>query len=617
MRKKTSLIALLCLASSEVYAQEGDVIVVTATQTEQSIQDVDASIEVITREDIQRFSGRSTIEVLQHSTGISITDSGSSSNVSVRGFDSKHTLILVDGMRRTEKYAGANLNNISLENIERIEVVRGPMSALYGSDALGGVINIITRTASKNTTRVRVNVGATTQGDGRETRLVHLSKDIKHDHSSHSFGLEYKDRNPYTGENGFLNKEQRTFANYRGLFNIDESQDLQLGVEYLKQNDKNAVEASGRFELDERYTLTSQYTHRLESDQLNIDVSYGESDSLVNRGTGNESTDFRQAQIELRYAGFLGENHLYNIGMGYRHDDADISINSRNAQRNIAHLYAQDQWEITDQLQLTGGVRFDKYSDFGNSFNPRFSLSWEQGTWKLRAGYGKAFGAPSFLEMYTHFSRGRGSVIIQGNPDLRPEESETAEVSIRRQFAFGHTELTAYHSEVDQLIDYTTERIEGTCPRCTTYMRANNIDRAVLKGIEISNVWALANNHHLNFSLEYQDVRDANSKQRLTGRARMQSKVSLNSSWSDKFTTSLRSRYIDDFYNNTGRSTPRVNSNLLTVDLSANYRINNQFEWFMGVNNVFNKEPSPNMNFRGIPQDPGSRYFYTGVALGF
>ena len=119
-------------------------IMVTASRVEQAVVDVNASVQVITADQLKAYSGRSLSEVLQFATGTIVRDLGSSSSISIRGFENGHTLLLVNGLRRTEKYAGSNVNNIALENVERIEIVRGPMSSLYGSEALGGVINIIT-----------------------------------------------------------------------------------------------------------------------------------------------------------------------------------------------------------------------------------------------------------------------------------------------------------------------------------------------------------------------------------------------------------------------------------------------------------------------------------------
>ena len=601
--------------SSVLATEEQDIMVITATQTAQSIQDVDASIEVITRDQINKFSGRSLGEVLKHSAGLYIIDIGSSTRISMRGLEHKHSLVLVDGLRRTEKYAEGNVNNISLENIERIEIVRGPMSALYGSDALGGVINIITRSTEKNSTRIKFSAGSTTEGGGRESGLVHLSQDIKLDTSAHSIGLELKNRNAYIDENGLLNAEERAFLNYRGQFKLTNDQALRIGYEYVKQDDTNARPETGEFERDERHTIFGQYTKKFGTDQLNVDLSYGQSDSLTQRGSGNESTDFKQTQLDARYSGRFGKKHLYSIGAGYRHDDAEISINSRDAKRDIFHIYAQDQWELSDQVRLTSGLRYDRYSDFGSTVNPRFSLSWRESDWNIRAGYGQAFAAPTFTEMHAYFTRRGGTLVVQGNSNLQPEEAETFELSLRKDFNDGYFDITAYRSDVDQLIDYSTERVVGTCPNCTIFLRANNISQAVLKGLETNLNYSLSDHHHLNLAIEYLDARDTISNKRLTSRPRLQARFTLDSEWNNQWSTSIRGHYQDDFYKSDDGSTTAYNSNLMTFDLSTKYRLRSNLELFSGINNVFNTEAPTNMSFRFLPQDPGARYIYAGISL--
>lgn len=614
MRKViTSFILPLSFAPFAFATEHQETMVVTATQIAQPIADVDASVEVISRKQIETFSGRSLSEVLRHSAGLQVTDTGSSSNISIRGFEDGHTLILVDGQRRTEKYAGSNVNNISLENVERIEIVRGPMSALYGADALGGVINIITRTPEKSATRIKVSFGGATNDEGRETALIHLGQDFKLGASSHTVGVELKDRKPYTGENGLLNEEDRKFFNYRGHYQLSDDQDLRFGYEYLKQDDTNAEPDTGRFEKEKRHTFSSQYNKQLGEENLAVDFSYGESDTTVNRGTGDEFTDYSQTQLDLRYSGALGDAHLYNFGAGYRHDDAVISINSTDAKRDVFHLYAQDQWQLSEQFRLITGLRYDRYSDFGSSVNPRISLSWRQDDWKVRAGYGRAFSAPSYIEMFSTFSRGRPGrlSVIQGNADLQPEEADTYELSVHKELDNGSFEITAYHSDVDQLIASQVEQVIGT----TTFFRQRNIDEATLKGLETNLNYHLSDAHHLNLAIEYQDVRDASTNERLTGRARLQGRFTLDSEWNSQWSTSLRAQYQDDFLETHSRAVPAYNSNLLTFDMSAKYRVRPNVELFSGVNNIFDTEAPENMNFRGIPQDPGSRYVYAGVSL--
>ncbi|WP_428033144.1 TonB-dependent receptor plug domain-containing protein [Amphritea sp.] len=594
-------------------------IVVTATQVEQSIQDVDASIEVVTREEIESFSSRSLAEVLKQSTGLEVTDGGSSSSVSIRGFNSTHTLILVDGLRRTEKYAGNNVNNISLQNIERIEIVRGPMSALYGSDALGGVINIITQKADKDLSRIRLTLGGAESPAGRETVIVHASRDFVTASSSHSLGIEYKQRNPYENDNGTLNEEQRTFLNYRGRYDLRDDIQLTLGAEYLDQNDKKADD-SGRFESEKRYQLNGRYTQQFDTDQFDLDLSQGYSDALVNRGSGEESTDFRQTQLEGRYAGLFNDIHLYNLGAGYRQDDVDISINTQSVDRDNYYLFLQDQWSLTDSVNLTVGIRHDNYNDFGSTTNPRLSLSWSDGPWKIRGSYGTAFSAPSLVQMYSTFTRnGYGTSIINGNPDLQPEESVSYELSLGYQLDRGALELTLYRSDVDQLIAAELNSTSGVCPgfSCTKTYLYTNIDKATLEGAEATLSYALTDQQKLSGSLEYLDARDATTHERLTERARWQSRVSLDSEWSSAWSSSIRFRYTGYYYATPSNLMSPYDSHFTTVDTHLNYQLNHSVQLMAGIDNLLNRELPENMELRGTPQDPGSRYYYAGIDLSF
>lgn len=610
-------VSLLTLSTHQALASVStDTLVVTATRTTQTIDDVNAAVQVIDRKQLDSFSGRNLSDALQYATGLFVRDSGSSSSVSFRGFDRDHTLILVDGLRRTEKYAGSNLNNLSLQNVERIEIVRGPMSALYGSDALGGVINIITRKADQNNTRLRLTAGGSADNGGRESLLVQLGQDWVSEHTSHSLGIEHRARNPYNKSGQTLNEEQRSFLNYQGRFDLADNRQLKLAAEYLDQNDKNADRSTGRFEKEQRYQISGSYQQQSEIGQLVAELGYGNSDATVNRSGGDETTDFDQLQSELRYSGEY-QDHLFALGVGYHNDDADISINTQSANRDIYHLFVQDQWQLNDHLDLTLGLRHDDYSDFGSTTNPRIALAWQQGPWKLRAGYGSAFNAPSLIQMYSTFSR-RTSV-INGNPNLKPEESRTAELAARYQFSQGYLELTLHHSSVDQLIASEIVSTSGTCPGrgCNYNYLYQNINKATLQGAELTLNLALAENHQMRSSAEYLDARDDKENTRLTDRARWQSYISLNSTLSDQWSSTVRWRYTGDYYATQSRTAPAHNSHFSSVDLNLQYTLNQNTRLFAGVDNLTDRSLPDNMSRYGSALDPVGRYYYAGAALNF
>ena len=616
------LIALLplCLPQVVVAEDTGHQIMVTASRTEQAVEDVNASVQVIDAEQLEAYSGRSLSEVLQFATGTVVRDLGSSSSISIRGFDYGHTLLLVDGLRRTEKYAGSNINNISLENVERIEIVRGPMSALYGSEALGGVINIITR---KPTGEVRSSVKTTfgqAEGGQRESFLLHGTTEWGGERMGNRIGVEVKRRRPFREDESSpvtdLNEEQRTFLTYEGTLNLNESDQLSLTAEYLEQDDSGLAFGTTyyeRVEEEERYFLALKYSGLVGEGVLDVQGGYGSSDARVNRGTTlDETTVFNQRQVEADYAIQLNPRHMINAGVGYRLDDAEISTLSSRAEREVYDLFLQDQWDITDSVNLTLGGRYDRYSDFGSTFNPRFMLSWRPRAWTFRFGYGQGFKAPTLLNLYMT-DMIRGPYVIRGNPDLQPEESKSFEAGVAYAFERGRVELSLHDSKIDNLIE---AQLTGNNIGWRSEMLYGNVSRAEIQGAEAVLNWRLVGKDSLRFSVEYLDARDGTSGDRLSERPRWKASASLSQHFGP-LRVEGRIRHIRDFWATYDRTVPNYNSDYTTMDISLDYQLNQGLSLFGGIDNLFDADLPENMAWRGTPDDPAARYYYAGVKVDF
>ena len=596
---------------------------VTATLSEQPVADVNASVQVIDRAQIEASGSRSLAEVLQYAHGAHVRDTGSGASISMRGFESGHTLVLVNGMRRTEKFAGSNVNNISLENVERIEIVRGPMSALYGSEALGGVINVITRRPERPQAEARLTLGAT--GDGqRETTIAHLSGAWAGAGSSHRLGLEAKRREPFRvdedSEATDLREERRLFLNYDGRFEFASGASLALAAEYVDQDDEGVgVDRTGasyaRFEEEQRYFLGATYATELGAGLFDLHLGHGGSSAKVNRGTAaDETTEFDQYQAETTYARELGADHAVTLGAGYRLDEVEISTLARPVERKVAHAFLQDQWFLTDTVDLTLGGRYDRYNDFGETFNPRVTLAWRPAAWTLRASYGTGFKAPTLLQLYMQ-DMVRGRFLIRGNPDLDAETSRTLEAAVRYGFRRGHIELIAHRSRVADLVAAapTGATVDGL-----SELVYQNVDEAEIDGVELIIGLLPADTTRLDAGLEYLDARDADSDERLTDRARWQARASLSQRLGS-LTVTARVRHLRDFWspdpNQPGA--PNYNSNFTSAALHLDYALAAWMDLFAGVDNLFDAEMPDNMGFRGTPDDPGARYYYTGVKARF
>ncbi|MCW8874150.1 MAG: TonB-dependent receptor [Gammaproteobacteria bacterium] len=594
-------------------------VIVSATRIEQPVEDVNASVQVISRDAIESFSGRSIAEVLQFANGMVIRDTGSSATINLRGFDSDHTLILVDGMRRTEKYAGSNVNNISLEDIERIEIVRGPMSALYGSDALGGVINIITRHAGdRPETRAKLTLGATDDGQ-RETALLHLSRSWASARGTHRIGMEAKYREPFRLDGDSietdLREENRLFLNYGGRFKLDSGAKVGLVLEYVEQDDEGTGldrfdNPYDRFERETRYFVGGNYSSTVGDGTLDLNLGYGTSSATVNRGTTeDETTDFDQYQSELSYAWEAVENHFTNVGVGYRLDDVEISTLSRPVDREISHFYAQDQWAISDKVELTVGGRYDDYSDFGDAFNPRATLAWRPGKWAFRISQGTGFKAPTLLNLYMQ-DMVRGRYLIRGNENLEPEESRTTEGAVTHYFDKGQVEFIVHDSKLTDLI---TSQATGNLVGGLAEVVYQNLDKAEISGAELRMDFKPTSDSRVHFGLEYLDARDSVSDERLADRPRWQARIGVGRRIG-KADMDFRIRHVKDFW--AADPVPYADSydsSFTTASLHVDYKLSPALSFFGGVDNLFDRDMPDNMAFRGTPDDPGARYFYVGI----
>ena len=619
-----------------VLAEESQLkdVFVTAARTEQSLDAVNASVQTISAEQFKTFSGRSLTEVLQYATGALVKDSGSSSSFALRGQDADKTLILVDGLRRTEKYAGSNLNNIQLEDVERIEIVRGPMSALYGSDALGGVVNIITR-APRNAVGggVRFMVGQT-EDHQRDTFIVGGHGNWGDEQIAHRLSFEAKRRDSYRKPESDpritdLNNEDRNFFAYRGDLKTEVGR-FNWNVEAARQDDDGVgIGRTGatyeKIEQEDRDFVQAGYRGQIGPGDLTVNAGYGKSDASVNRGTvANETTLFKQTQFDGQYAFALGKEHAVVAGYAYRQDDLDISTNSGRVERDTNALFVQDSWFFLPDTDLTLGVRRDDYSDFGGKTTPRLALAWRPGPWTFRGGVGQGFKAPSLLNLHmTSIIRGRYD--LRGNPDLKPEESTSAELATAYQFGRGQLEVVAHHTEVKGLIVSvpTGERGPGcgatpTPATSCQIQEYRNVGEATISGAELSGRYQLTDAWQTQGSLEYLDARDDATDARLTDRPRWAAKLALQ--WhSGNWQADFRVRHTRDWYGTDPAvisSTP-FNSSYTVGSMRLAYAFKRFGEIFGGVDNVADTTVPVNQTSRGTPDDPGARYYYLGYAARF
>lgn len=498
-------------------------VVVTASGYDQSIADAPASITVLTHEELARQPFNTLQDALRNVEGVSIVGANANKqDISIRGMPGKYTLILVDGKRQgtremlnREELGMVQASQIPpLAAIERIEVVRGPMSSLYGSDAIGGVVNIITRKVPQAWTG-SINLGATLQqhselGNSRQADF-YLAGPIKEE----KLGLQL-----------FGKSNQRTEADVvdgsygirdRGLtarltLTPTKDQDIQLEAGQDEYNRYGTVGKSlaatetGDYRLKNRHTHYS-ISHEGRWDFGTTNVSLQREEGKASNTIGDKDTtsypDTRLVNTTLDATLTLPlPDNMLKVGGQYIDtrlygtDKEAASTAARNTVSGLSTrswaLFGEDEWAVTDNLSLTGGVRLDDHERYGQHWSPRgYAVYHLSQAWTLKGGVSRAFRAPELRQSSADYIQATGGAVgaprgsIAGNPDLKPETSTTTEIGLHYQgddrVAAG---VTLFNNEFKNKI--YSQCVTGCAGASGATYEWGNIGRATLRGVETS-----------------------------------------------------------------------------------------------------------------------------------
>lgn len=541
-----SVLTMSCaVAAVETEADREDTLVVTASATEQNLKDAPASISVITQQDLRRRPVQNLKDVLQEVPGIQLTNEGDNrQGVSIRGLSSSYTLILVDGKRVSSRNAvfrhnDFDLNWIPVDAIERIEVVRGPMSSLYGSDALGGVVNIITRKVGK-AWHGTVSLDSTIQenrdrGDAYNGNFFTsgpLIDDLLGVKVYGNLGKREKDKQASsstssTGETPRIEGYTTRGASTEFTLTPTESQELLFGYGFDRQDRDSDSLDKNRMERQD-YSLS----HNGRWDYGNTELRfYGDKVDNLNPGNAGAITS-RNNSVDGKLTLPLGEiNQLLTFGGEWRHDKLSDPVNlagsgSSETSASQYALFVEDEWRIFEPLSLTTGVRMDDHETYGDHWSPRAYLVYSAtDTVTVKGGWATAFKAPSLLQLSPDWSSNscRGSCKIIGSPDLKPETSESFELGLYFAGDEGILDgvtgsVTAFQNNIDDMIgiNRTSSRTEapgyanfvGFDSNGNPIFKYYNVNKARIRGVETEVKVPFNDRWKLTLNYTYNDGRD-------------------------------------------------------------------------------------------------------------
>lgn len=488
----TELESALNELDNEIQWLKEELSVTTATKTEEALSKSGSTISIITAQEMKEMGARTLFDALKRLPGIGISQMFvGASTVEVRGVKtdfSEKVLFLINGhpVNTNLVNGGSSLafNEFIIDDIKHVEVVRGPGSALYGANAFVAVINVITNQAndvngaqvtlaggSNDTKKLNLQFGhqlndlsiagnlhiTDTNGPDGYVASDSLGQsgnaDYWHKRYEGSLNFQYGD---WSGQSRFVQRDAGTFL---GASNVLSNRSEQEYIDYF-------FELTYQTDLHRTLGLTVKtYFDHFQFDNT-WEVAPASSlfpDGLLLRSPIKHDVTGIETQIDVQ----LGENNKLLVGAAYEHqsqydvefwsnggagpmvDVSNVANWNGSHNRDIRALFAQDIWDIHSNLRLIAGLRYDNYSDFGDTVNPRASLTWTAfDNLRIVANYGSAFRAPTFAELYNTANNS-----IVGNTGIQPEEIQTYELGLYGEWdknsRYG---ITVFRNSIDELI---------------------------------------------------------------------------------------------------------------------------------------------------------------------
>ena len=596
----TQLFTVNVFADTELKTSD---VFVTATRTPISKNNVIADTTTINEEEIERAGSSSLTDLLQRQPGIEIYNSGGQGKVSslhIRGSESDHVVVLIDGLRVNQITSGLTaFENIPLSQIEKIEIVRGASSSLYGAGAIGGVIQIFTK---KGVSGFKPYAAV---GYGRYgTRTAQAGIRAGNDSTNYALNVSslttdgfsaYKTNNPI-----FNDKDGYNNLSLSGSINHKFNQDNSIGLNFIKSNGNNKY--YNKYE-------TNFVNNKNKMDTQVICINFS------NKVTNDWQSDLKIGQSIYKYNDYDGANWTPNnskqnqlswlnnitlplgsliVGYDFNRETINKSLGYDKSERNnsgymVGYLLNRDN----HNLQLN--YRVDDNSAYGkfNTGNIGYGYTLNK-QWNISSLYGTAFRAPNFMDLYYPGYTDDGIYYAQSNPNLKPEESKNIEASLRYQKDVDKFSATIFQNKIDNFIQLDLLGIP------------QNTEKAKFEGLTF-NGSTFIDHIQLFGNITFQSTKNEVTNERLLRRAQNYGNAGLNyyfSQWNLGAEITAQG---------TKKEIATEIPGYALINLVADYKINNSMKLNCRLNNVLNKDYA--LAYEGNPKTTGFAYQTPGTSF--
>ncbi|NOT13894.1 MAG: TonB-dependent receptor [Methylococcaceae bacterium] len=599
------LFSLLIVAGFNIQAQEAPTtksltlpeMVVTATRIETPRNQLSAAVTVYTREDIERLQVKTFPDLLRGTTGIDMTQQGGdgkTTSMFLRGTDSSHVLVLIDGIKVGSATLGTTpFEFIPIDQIERVEIIRGPQSSLYGSEAIGGVIQIFTR---KGGGSEKPTITLDAGGGNYDTMKSSGTVSGKWKNNWYSVGASHINTqgfstrplvpNPFGGDpldqpddDGYYN----TAVNARLGHHFDNNAEIEASF----------MRSQGRNDFDGIFQDKTKFINQVAALSGSMDIldnwrstlrlgqSFDDNDQFSPNGSFYSRFNTTRWNVSWLNEVDLSDEHKLIMGSDYREDEADYRQDARDSPNKYAvksrydvGVFGEYHGQFYKDHFINASLRWDNNEQFGDYVTGNVGLrsNWNYGI-STFANFGNAFKAPTFNDLYYPDA---------GNPDLKPEESISAEIGLAGKHNDVQWELRAYHTNIDNLINW------APAPTIADPFRwiPSNVDKAEIQGIEAETTAQLLD-WNIKLSLNLLNPEDRKTNKRLLRRADKTLSFDLSRSFGnfDVGANILAQDYRFDDAENTVKV-----AGYATMDLRTAYHFNKNWMLSARLNNLLDKQ---------------------------
>jgi vitamin B12 transporter len=601
------------LTSSIAYAKDANAdeienIIITANRTQQEQFLTLSATQVITKEDIVAFQPQNVTDLLEKVAGISVVNqggAGQASSVSMRGTSSGHTLVLVDGVRIGSATLGStSFGVISVALIERIEVVKGPRAALWGSDAIGGVIQIFTKKQQLGEGVISAGLGSNglwktdaSIGLGNEQHSLTLSASAE---ERDGFSATKIDGDAYdTDEDGY----SRFSLAAIGESKINDEFSLHLasrweqgGAEYDQSIQYyNPDNGSANESEYENYYLrvAGQYQSGALFTELSLSTSQDQGETFGNDVKKSDSDEIKTQRDQFSALGQYSFSDATSITAGVDFYTEEVSTDTDKdawtpgfqkwavEERDVNAVFIQARHQL-DAFLFEGAVRRDDIEDVDVEVTYNASVGYQiNDSWLVSLNRSTGFKAPSFNDLYWPGS---------GNPDVKPESITSNEILIRNQFSSdgidGSVEMSFFESDIENLIAWS--------PNASGAWQPSNINQADIQGLELT-LNATAGDFSHQLAIASIDAKDAQLDVQLARRPEVTANYTLGYHWQE-FTLNGVLSYRDESPEKTNADSDILDDYWL-VNVSLSYQATNKLVFIGKVNNLFDEEYETAQNY--------------------